>query len=515
MPWFTFPRDGFDSSTIGPEVYEQSVTDLRQALDAGRCSIQRLAQACLERIAILDHSGPALHSVIEINPDALGIAAELDAELAERGPRSPLHGVPVLLKDNIDTADRMRTTAGSLALLSSMPTADAAVVRRLREAGALILGKTNLSEWANFRSTRSASGWSARGGQTRNPYVLDRNPCGSSSGSAAAVAASLCTVAVGTETDGSIIGPSALCGVVGIKPTVGLTSREGVVPISPTQDSVGVHGRSVADAAALLAVIREPHPESSDTYEACFEEQGLRGTRIGVLRDSGVIGYNPHTDMVFHTALQAIEALGAILIDPVHLSEGRPHLHDDEFNLMLYEFRLAIADYLATRVPHPDYADEPPPRNLTDLIAFNMRHAETEMPYFGQEIFHMAQAKVETPEVDYLEALVRSRDETRATIDAVMAEHRLDAIVAPSMQPAWAIDLLNGDHFKGGSSGAAARAGYPLITVPAGAIAELPLGISFIGRAWSEATLIRCAFAFEQAVRARRVPRYLAALPLR
>lgn len=511
--------DGFDSAAIGPEIYEASIAELGAALAAGRLTARRLAEACLERIAALDHGGPTLRSVIELNPDALASADALDAELAAGRARGPLHGLPILLKDNLDTADRMLTTAGSLALTTSLPPEDATVVRRLREAGALILGKTNLSEWANFRSNHSSSGWSARGGQTKNPHVLDRNPCGSSAGSAAAVAASLCAAAIGTETDGSIVCPSSLCGVVGIKPTVGLVSRAGVIPISPTQDTPGPHGRSVADAAALLAAIVGPDPRDPATagaagrfpadYTTLLDPRALAGARLGVLRDKGVVGYNRHVDEAFARTLALLAAQGAELIDPVHVAEGENYLEGDEFTVLLYEFKHAIGAYLAARVAHPAHPGAAIPRTLADLIAFNQANSASELRYFGQELFELAEAMGGLDAEEYRAALARSRDGTGEAIDRLMDAHGLDAIIAPSMGPAWVTDLVNGDRNSGGSSSVAARAGYPLVSVPAAEAFGLPLGLTFMGRAYSEPTLIRLAYAFEQQARARRVPRYL------
>jgi amidase len=513
---------GRDTSAIGPAIYETSIAELRAAMDGGALSARQIVEACLERVAALDQGGPGLRAVIELNPDALAIADDLDRERAAGALRGPLHGIPVLLKDNIDTDDRTLTTAGSLALTRSRPAAEATVARRLREAGAILLGKTNLSEWANFRSTHSSSGWSARGGQTKNPYVLDRNPCGSSAGSAAAVAASLCAAALGTETDGSIVCPSSLCGVVGIKPTVGLTSRAGVIPISPTQDTVGPHARSVADATILLGAIagpdlRDPATSASagrhyGDYTRFLDDDGLRGARIGVLRDQGIVGYSQHADAIFERALRAMAERGAELVDPLYLSRSDNYLEGDELTMLLYEFKHAMAAYLGTRAPHPEHPEAPIPRTMADLIAFNEAHREQELPYFGQEIFVMAEAKGGLDEQEYLEAHGRSYDGTRAAIDGLFAAQRLDALVAPSMQPAWVTDLLSGDRFNGGSSSPAARAGYPLISVPAGEAFGLPVGISFMGQAYSEPTLIRLAHAFERATAARRPPRYLPSL---
>lgn len=475
-----------------------------------------LTESYLRRIREIDQAGPRLNSVIEINPDALAIAAALDRERAERGPRGPLHGVPILIKDNIDTADKMGTTAGSLALVGSRPAQDATVAAKLRAAGAVILGKTNLSEWANFRSTHSVSGWSSRGGQTRNPYALDRNPCGSSSGSSAAVAANLCAAAVGTETDGSIICPSQTCGIVGIKPTLGLISRAGIVPISHSQDTAGPMARTVADAALLLAALAGPDPRDPTTVNAFWTrtsaedadfarfltQDHLRGVRIGVARGLG--GFNPRVDAVFEESLRALRDLGAELVDPADIATAK-QLDDTEMEVLLYEFKADLDAYLAGL--GPDAAVH----SLADVIAFNEAHREQVMPTFGQELMLMAQEKGSLTEEKYLNALAANHRLAREQgIDATLRNHALDAIVAPSGGPAWLIDHVCGDHYGGGNTSPAAVAGYPSITVPAGYVWGLPVGLSFIGPAWSEPALIGYAYAFEQGTQVRRPPAFAA-----
>ena len=466
--------------------------DLEEATIAGlqRFSARELTERYLARIREVD---PALRSIIEINPDALAIAAELD-----RSPkRGPLHGMPVLIKDNVDTADKMHTTAGSLALADAPTPRDAAIVERLRAAGAVILGKTNLSEWANFRSTRSVSGWSGRGGQTHNPYALDRNPCGSSSGSGAAVAANLCAVAVGTETDGSIVCPSSMNGVVGIKPTVGLLGGRGIIPISHSQDTAGPMARTVRDAAILLGALAEG-PRAQPDYTKFLSPDGLRGARLGVARKFYDLG--PDVQKLMEGCLTQMKHMGATLVDPADLpSFGK---YDSNENIVLqYEFKNDLNAYLEARKTG---------LTLEKLIAFNDQHRPEEMPYFEQEIFIQSQQRGSLNDVSYLSALSGNRRLARAEgIDAVIKKQKVDAIVAPTAGPAWLIDWVTGDHDTGGCSSPAAIAGYPHITVPAGFVHGLPVGISFFGTAWSEPVLLRIAYAFEQASKARRPPRLL------
>jgi amidase len=510
------------------ELDEATIPELQAALAAGRQTSRGLVEAYLGRIAALDRRGPELRAVLETNPDALAIAGALDAERQAKGPRGPLHGIPILIKDNVATHDRMSTTAGSLALAGSAPARDAWVAQRLRAAGAVLLGKTNLSEWANFRSTRSCSGWSGRGGQCRNPYALDRSPSGSSSGSAAAVAANLCAAAVGTETDGSIVSPSSHCGLVGIKPTVGLLSRSGIVPIAHSQDTAGPMARTVADAAILLGAMvgggpggtanRDPDDAATlaggralADYTPFLRADGLKGARIGVARKH-LFGHSAAVPLV-EEAIAEMRRQGAVIVDPAEITTAG-QLDDAELTVLLYEFKADLDAYLAAQPPVPAAAgaerlEGAPVRSLAELIAFNERHHDREMPFFAQELLQRAAAKGTLADAAYRKALARNHLLARRRgIDATLARHRLDAIVAPTGGPASPIDLVNGDASSGGSSTPAAVAGYPSITVPAGQAFGLPVGMSFIGAAFAEPTLIRLAYAFEQATRHRRPPRF-------
>ncbi|HEV7857911.1 MAG TPA: amidase [Pyrinomonadaceae bacterium] len=493
------------------ELEEMTVADLQKAMQTGKLSSRSITGKYLSRIDDVDKHGPTINSVIEINPDALEIAEALDKERKAKGARGPLHGIPVLIKDNIDTADRMMTTAGSLALEGSIAARDSFVAQRLREAGAVILGKTNLSEWANFRSSHASSGWSGRGGQTKNPYVLDRNPCGSSSGSGASVSANLCAVAVGTETDGSVVCPSSANSLVGIKPTLGLVSRAGIIPIAHSQDTAGPMARTVTDAAILLgvlsgidprdAVTNESRGKSGIDYTKFLDRNGMQGARIGIARK--FFGFNDGVDKLLDASIEEMKRLGAVIVDPADIpTMGK--FDASEFEVLLFEFKADLNTYLSGLGPRA------PVHSLKEIIEFNDRNAAREMPYFGQDIMIKAEAKGPLTSKDYLKALKDNHTLSRTEgIDAVMNKNKLDAMVAPTGGPPWPTDLLNGDHFTGGFSTPAAVAGYPHITVPAGYLHGLPFGISFFGRAYSEPVLIKLAYAYEQATHFRRPPQFL------
>lgn len=490
------------------ELDEITISELQNAMQSGKMSAKEITQKYLERIASVDKK---INSIIEINPDALKIAEDLDKERRSRKIRGSLHGIPVVIKDNIDTADKMKTTAGSLALIDApTPKQDASVAEQLRKAGAIIIAKTNLSEWANFRSNNSSSGWSGRGGQTHNPYILDRNPCGSSSGTGAAIAANLSAVGIGTETDGSIICPSSVCGIVGLKPTVGLISRSGIIPISHSQDTAGPMTRTVTDAAIVLSALTTIDKRDAATaqnakkaekdYTKFLQKDGLKGARIGIARQ--YFGKNNRVDKVLETQIQVLTDGGAILIDvnfPTLQNFG-----DAEYEVLLYEFKADLNKYLAER--------NSPYKTLKDLIEFNEKNKQKEMPYFGQEVFIQAESKGDLNEREYRLALLQSKVLTQEKgIDDVMDKDKLDAVFAPSNAPTWMTDLVNGDCGSGyvSSSSLAAVSGYPNITVPAEFINELPVGVSFFGRAYSEPTLLKIAYAYEQATKARRKPKFL------
>ena len=499
------------------ELDEADIAQMQSWMATGRYSSRQLTELYIQRIEQLDRKGPSLSSIAEVNPDALTIADALDRERKATGPRGPLHGIPIVVKDNIDTGDRMMTTAGSLALEGSSARRDAFAIERLRAAGAVILAKTNLSEWANFRSTKSTSGWSARGGQVRNPYALDRNPCGSSSGTGTAVAANLAAAGVGTETDGSIVCPSGAAALVGIKPTVGRVSRSGIIPISHSQDTAGPMARTVGDAAILLEAMSGRDPDDPATTVmasgkpfdrgAALTGGALKGARIGVARKR-YFGYSPATDRLVQTAIVKLEELGAVIVDPVEIATAA-QLDECELEVLLYEFKADLNKYLGAR------SSTEPVRSLSDLIAFNERERAREMPFFGQELFEMSQKKGPLTDAAYRRAHATCRNRARTLgIDATIAKYKLDAIVAPTGSPAWPTDLVNGDHFLGASSTPAAVAGYPNITVPVGEVYGLPVGISFMGRAWSETRLVALAYTFEQATKHRRGPRFLTSADL-
>lgn len=500
-----------NASTRDSVPTEPTILEVRQALAAGRFDVPALERHYEKRIGSLDRAGPKLNSVIEINPDAAKIAASFARVPA---PGQLLFGVPMLIKDNVDTADAMHTTAGSLALAGSKPARDAFIVRKLRDAGALLLGKTNLSEWANFRSTRSSSGWSGRGGQTLNPYALNRNPCGSSSGSGAAIAADLAVVAVGTETDGSIVCPSSVSGLVGIKPTVGLVSRSGIIPISASQDTAGPMARSVTDAATLLTVLAGYDPDDPATeplksrppldYREFLNRDSLKGVRVGVMRQDA--DFHDEVDALFEKAIQIMRTRGAIIVDPANIpTHGK--FDADEQTVLLYEFKDGLNRYLANRAATP--------RSLAELIAYDTREKDREMPLFAQELFVNAQAKGNLSSPEYVEAHERSKRLAGAEgIDAALDKDHLDVLIAPTMGAAWTTDWVNGDHFLGGAvSTAPAVSGYPHITVPMGLVRGLPVGLSLVGTAWSEPKLIAYAYAFEQASHARQPPHFIHTVP--
>ena len=499
------------------QMEEVTIAEMQAGMASGELTARRLIELYIQRIEDIDQRGPTIRSVLCINPDALAIADALDQERKDKGPRGPLHGIPILLKDNIATADRMETTAGSMALLGSRVPREAFVAQQLRNAGAVLLGKTNMSEWANFRSAASSSGWSGRGGQVLNPYVLDRSPCGSSSGSASATSANLTAAAVGTETDGSILCPASINGVVGIKPTVGLTSRDGVIPIAHSQDTIGPFGRTVADAATMLGSMTGVDPRDPATaasagkfytdYSQFLDVNGLRGARIGVPRQV-YFGYSSKTDAIAYAAIERMKELGAEIIDPADIPTAQQiAASKSELTVLLYEFKADLNKYLAELVSSPV-------RTLADIIAFNNEHASEELKYFGQELLLQAEATSSLSDSIYLQALDENHRLSRQEgIDAVMDKYNLDALVMPSSAPAWCIDLINGDHHLGGSSQLAALAGYPAISVPAGFAFELPVGITFMGRAFSEPMLLRLAYAYEQGTKVRHKPSFLPTTP--
>ncbi len=492
------------------ELNEETILGLQSKMEKGILTAEALTQKYLDRIAAID---PFLNSMLEINPDALSIARRLDVERKSGNVRGPLHGIPIVIKDNIDTADKMSTTAGSLALEGHIAAEDAQIVARLREAGAVLLGKTNLSEWANFRSTRSSSGWSGRGGQVRNPYALDRSPCGSSSGTGAAIAGNLCAIGIGTETNGSIVCPSGINGLVGVKPTLGLWSRRGIIPIAHSQDTAGPMCRTVTDAAVLLGALAGFDDQDAEThiapgeifsdYTQFLKQTDLSGLRIGVARE--MLGFNNQIDALFDEALDQLRSLGAIIVDPVSFATRR-QWGAPSYEVLLYEFKADLNAYLAA---HPSA----PVQSLADIIAFNQANAEKEMPWFGQEIMEAAEAKGDLSSAEYIEALRSSKKYSREEgIDAVMETYNLDAIVAGTNGLAWSIDWVNGDNFSGSSSSPAAISGYPNITVPMGQVHGLPAGISFFGSAWSEPKLLQIAYAYEQASAKRVAPSFRSSL---
>jgi len=494
-------------SAEAPDYTESSVAELQDQMHRGQLSAEKLVGWYLDRIAAIDKSGPSLNAVLEINPDAMQIARALDEERRESGPRGPMHGIPVILKGNIDTADQMHTSAGSLALADHIPAVDAFIVSRLRDAGAVILGKANLSEWANFRSERSSSGWSSVGGQTRNPYDTARNPCGSSSGSAVAVAANLTAVAVGTETNGSVVCPSGINGIVGIKPTLGLLSRSGIIPIAHSQDTAGPMGRSVRDAAMLLGAMagtdaNDPASvalaDTPSDFTSNLAADGLAGKRIGVIRSYYGAGSNPGVDRLFEQSVELLSLEGAEIVDDIEIDAT--DMGDASYEVLLYEFKADLNKYLQQ--------SGAPLRSLAEIIEFNSANEDKVMPIFGQDILLKAQEKGPLTDSEYLEALATSKRVATSGLDGAMSEHDLDALIAPTNGPAWMTDHANGDTFHIGSSSLAAISGYPSITVPAGFVSELPIGVTFMGASGSDKRLIELAYAFEQASAARQPPQF-------
>ncbi len=491
------------------EFEEITIAQLQDGMKAGKYSARSITEKYLSRIEAIDKK--TVNAIIELNPDAFANADALDKERKEKGARGPLHGIPVLIKDNIDTADKMKTSAGSLALADSIPLKDSFVAQKLRAAGAVILGKTNLSEWANIRSTHSTSGWSARGGLTRNPYALDRNACGSSSGTGAAISANLACIGIGTETDGSIVCPSNANSLVGLKPTLGLVSRSGIIPIAHSQDTAGPMCRTVADAAALLSALTGVDPRDKATsasrgkaltdYTKFLDPNGLKGARIGVARK--FFGFSDRVDKLMNEAIDVMKRQGAVIVDPAEVPNTDKY-GDSELEVLLYELKADLNAYLTS------LGSKAQVKSLKEIIEFNEKNRATEMPFFGQEHFIKAQEKGPLTSKAYLNALAKNHRLSRVEgIDAVMIKYKLDAIVAPTGGTPWVTDLVNGDHFSGGFSSAAAVAGYPHITVPAGYIFGLPIGISIFGRAWSEAVLIKIAYAYEQATKHRKPPQFL------
>ena len=483
---------------------EADIADLHDQMQRGELSSEQLLNWYIARVETIDRAGPTLNSIIEINPDALKIARALDKEWKTSGPRGPMHGIPVILKANIDTADQMYTSAGSLALAEHVPPEDAFVVKRLRDAGAVILGKANHSEWANMRSSTSSSGWSSVGGQTLNPYDTARSPCGSSSGSAVSVAANLTSVAIGTETDGSVVCPAGINGIVGIKPTLGLVSRSGIIPLAHSQDTAGPMGRTVRDAAILLTAMTGTDPDDPETskaethhdYSANLTADALNGKRIGVIRSWYGAGTSPKVDALYQANIDSIQAAGASIIDDIEIEAG--DMYDAEYEVLLFEFRADLNSYLQK--------SDAPVQSLSDLIAYNIANAETVMPIFGQEVFLEAEEKGPLTDETYLQALETSKRIAQTSIDNLIEEHQLDALIAPTNGPAWMIDHINGDSFGIGSSSLAAISGYPSVTVPAGFVSGMPVGLSFVGKAWNEKQLIEIAYAFEQTTGIRKPP---------